>query len=326
MHGLLELCRSLLAEGVALRDKALAHFRQAQCFVHCMIELVDDGRVCALGRKNAEPDGAVEALGAGQAAGGNGGHFLDGFHRFGCGHTQQAHLACLVVRQHALHLIHDAASLAAHHGANGIRATFVGHMNHVQPQAGVEFGKRHVRACAVARGGKVVLAGVGLDLVHELLEGLDVDDVGIDGQHIGHVHQRSNGHKVGLNVEGQLFVQRCIAAVRGGCAEVEGVAIGFGASNQFAADIACSTGLVVNDDGLAQQLAHGLLHHAAHHVHARASIEAHDHGDGLMGIAGSAVIGGLSGQGKQGGCRGSGSKTGEEAGQQTHGETCPDEP
>ena len=326
MHGLLELLGCLFADGVALGDKALAHLGLLEHVVDRQIELLDDDRVRALGREDAEPDGAVEALGAWQAAGCNGGHFLDGFHGLGRGHAQQAHLAGLVVAQHGLHLVHDAAGLAAQHRGDGFGAALVGHMHHVQAQTRVELGKRHMGACAIAGGGIVVLAGMGLDLVNELLEVLDVDHIGIDGQHIGHVHQRSDGHEVGLHVERQFLVERGIAAMGGGGAEVDGVAIGLGTGHELAADIAGGAALVVNDDGLAQNLAQGLLRHAADHIHTRSGVKAHDHGDGLVRIAGGAGVGRLAGQGKQGGGRCCGNKTGDETGQQTHDGTCPEEP
>ena len=224
--------------------------------------------------------------------------------------------------QHGLHLIHDAAGLAAQHRGNGFGAALVGHVHHVQAQARVELGKRHMRACAVAGGGVVVFAGVGLDLVNKLFEVLDVDDIGIDGQHIGHIHQRGDGHKVGFHIKGQLFVKRCIAAVGGCGAEVDGVAIWLGAGHVLTADIAGRAGLVVNDDGLAQQLAQRLLCHAADHVHTRAGVKAHDHGDGLVRIVCCAVVCRLADQRNQGaggsGCQSAGGS--KRARQQAHGE------
>ena len=95
---------------------------------------------------------------------------------------------------------------------------FVGNMHHVQAQARIELGKRHVRAGAIAGAGVVVpLPGLALTISTNSLRLLASITLGLMVSTLD-VDQRAHGHEVGLHVEGQALGHRaallpCVAAV-----------------------------------------------------------------------------------------------------------------
>src|SRR5690606_8779949 len=94
-----------------------------------------------------------------------------------------------------------------------------------------------------------------------------------------------------------------VDAVGGGGAKQQRIAVRFGLGDQRGTDVAAGTGLVVNDNRLAQLPAQRRAHGTRHLVDGAAGGERHDQGDGPRWI----VIGrcGQGGKG-QGGRQGSG--------------------
>ena len=121
-------------------------------------------------------------------------------------------------------------------------------MHHFQPRARDELREREVRAGAVARGCVVVLARTRLHLVDEFAQRAGVDDLRIDGEHVGDVDERRDRREIRFHIEGQLAVERGIDAVRRRRAEQKRVAVGLRLRHRLRSEVAARADAVVNDE------------------------------------------------------------------------------
>ena len=104
-----------------------------------------------------------------------------------------------------------------------------------------------MRRRAGTGGGERVLARVLLRQRDQVGDGLH-RQVEPHHQHIGHRPQHGDGGEVLVHVEGELAVERRRDRLRGHGIEADGVAVGCGAGDRLAADIAAGAGLVLDDE------------------------------------------------------------------------------
>ena len=162
--------------------------------------------------------------------------------------------------------------------ADGLGRALVGHMGQGDAGLGCKGRRVQVHDGAIAAGGVVQLAGVGLGIADQLLHGLDRQRVG-DQQHAGGIGHMGNGCEVLVRAVGQLGhqVRRDRMGAAGG--EQQGVAIGARLGGLGRADGAARARAVVNHQRLAQLLRHLLRHHAGDQIGGTAGRKRHDDAD-----------------------------------------------
>ncbi|MCY1224749.1 hypothetical protein D9M72_369200 [compost metagenome] len=138
-----------------------------------------------------------------------------------------------------------------------------------------------VRRSAGALRGVVELAGPGPGGCDQVLHGLD-GAVRLHHQHIGGAAHQHDGSECLLRIERQLPVQARIDRV-GDRRHHQRVAVGRALGHRIGADDGAAARLVVDDDWLAQVLAHGDAHRPRQVVGAAARGERHHHADRLVG-------------------------------------------
>ncbi len=180
-------------------------------------------------------------------------------------HRNRTQLAALDVGQRRGHLVKVHRHLAAQHIVDGGACTTVGNVQHVHTRRLDELRAPHVADGAVARGGIADLAGVGLQVGHQLGKILGRNQLGVDHHDARGLDDLGHAHEVFGRVVRQLGVDRRVDAVgRQGC-NTKGQAVG--CTRHFGhADGATGTRLVFNHYRLAQQLGQHVLHVARHHV------------------------------------------------------------
>ena len=219
------------------------------------------------------------------------------------GHGQRAQLARLDLRQHADRIAEHHAELAAQEVADGKRGAAIGHVRHLQAGLRIEqlghpmVGRAHAGRAVVHR------ARLALGECNELLQrlhgqvGVHDEDVGIGGRH-------GDRREVLHRVVGQCLVDGGIDRDRAGLAEQQRVAVGLGLGHDvglqggdasrgglglghdLGAEDRARAALVVDQDRLADVLAHLLRHDARDRVGAAARCIGHDQADRLGGVVG----------------------------------------
>jgi hypothetical protein len=150
-------------------------------------------------------------------------------------------------------------------------------MDDVDPSHDLEQLRRQVHRRAVAGRTVGELPGIGLCSLHDVLDGLE-GAVRLDDQHVGAGADQSYADEVLLGLVRKLLDQRIVDRQRR-CREQQGIAVGRGLGHQVGTDYRTCTGLVVDDDGLAQETLHVFCKLAADDVGAAAGGERNDHPD-----------------------------------------------
>ena len=141
-----------------------------------------------------------------------------------------------------------------------------------------------VRDRAIALGGIVELAGVGLGIGDEFLEVVDRHRR-VHRHHIGGHRHQPHGHQV-LEVPGQLVHQDGVGNVVARIRHQQGVTV-FGClpGHLSVGQVAAGPGLVVHHHRVAHDLAQGVGHQAGRGVDQAARRVGHDQIDGFAGKA-----------------------------------------
>ena len=105
---------------------------------------------------------------------------------------------------------------------------------------------------AIAGRGKRDLAGIGLAVVDQFLDGLDWHGVR-HHQQIGHLHEQRDRHGIADEIERQLLVERGRDRVVG-AGKQHRVAVGRGIDRNAGGDIAAGAGAVLDHELLAEMV------------------------------------------------------------------------
>ena len=243
-----------------------------QCGAHRTVDRCSDFWIEPFRPQQAEPRIALEAWQAGFGNRRNLGYRVDARLRR---YTQQAQAVRTPVLNDRLDLREQAAHIALDHALDRLDATLVGHVLHVEPRLGIELRECEVGAGTVAGRRKVVFAGIRLDPVDEFSDRLDVDDFGIDGQHVRNVDKRRDRREIRFDVERQIPVERGIDAVRRSGPEQYRVAVCARLGDVIGRDIAACARPVFSDNPGVERLLHRLLQRACNDVDPRAGRKSH---------------------------------------------------
>ena len=137
-----------------------------------------------------------------------------------------------------------------------------------------------MRARAHARRAARDPVGIGLQVFDQFLQRLGGNLERRADQHRV-LRQPRDRHEVGEKVVGQVLVDRAVGDIGADVTELQGVAVGRRPHGLADGDRARGAGRVVDDELLAQFLAHALAHDARHHVGGATGGERHDDGDRL---------------------------------------------
>ena len=159
--------------------------------------------------------------------------------------------------------------LAAHHVLDRRCCAAVGHMGQIDARAHPQHLHRQVVRAAGARAGKGHRLRLALGPCDELFDRANRHGR-IDHQEQVEAADQADRCQVFFGVVAQLAVKRWIGRQRGGVGSHHHVAIGLGAGGVLSADVGAGAGPVVDDQGLAQCLAHRLGQGAGGHVGAAA--------------------------------------------------------
>ena len=198
------------------------------------------------------------------------------------GDGQGAQLAGFDVADRRRHIVEHDRDVVAQQVIDGRRTALVGHVLDVDAGHLLEQFAGQVDRRAAARRAERDLAGIGLGIRHQLLDGLE------RLRRIGHQQVRHQRHarergEILDRIEPQFRVQALVDGVGADRAHEDRVAIGRGARHELGADIAAGAGAVVDDDRLAKVLADELPQHARQDVGGAAGRERDDDRDGLGG-------------------------------------------
>ena len=194
-----------------------------------------------------------------------GGHFRQHCQPLTPRHRNGTQLARLHMRQRRGHLVKVHRHLPAQYIVDCRACTTIGNVHHLDTRRLDELRPPHMANGAVAGRGVADLAGIGLQVGHQLCKIFDRNHAVVDHDNARGLHHLAHAHKVFDGVIRQFFVHRWVDAMGGQCGNTKGIAI-HSARHFGHANGATSTGLVFNDHGLAQQLAQSILHIARHHV------------------------------------------------------------
>ena len=139
---------------------------------------------------------------------------------------------------------------------------------------------------AVAAGGHVHLAGVGLGHADEILHvvnALGLGLVGVHHHHVGHGGHQGDGHKVLDGVVGQLGVQRAVDAVGAHGAHQQRVAVAGRLGHHLGTHVAARARAVVHDELLPERLGQLGRHGAGQDVGGATGRKGHHDAYGLGG-------------------------------------------
>ena len=154
--------------------------------------------------------------------------------------------------------------------------TLVRDVHHVDASHGLEPLHRNLVRSAIADGGEVELAGVGLGQRHQVAHCLHVERRP-SHQHERQCHELRDGLEVLECVKGQLGKKH---RVKGGV-QADGVAIRCRLGQQVGAQYGAGAWLVVDHHRLPQALRHARRDHARHYVRAPTRWVGNDEADGL---------------------------------------------
>ncbi|SPA01294.1 hypothetical protein CBM2626_B110236 [Cupriavidus taiwanensis] len=224
----------------------------------------------------------------------------------GRGDGQHVDLAGLDVRHRHQQRVERHRDLAGHQCRQDRRAAVVGHVGELELRFHRQALAGQVGGAADAAGAEGQRVGMLLAVVDQLGHGLDRQLLAGEQEQwqLGHFRHR---HQVG-GLVAELRIQRHIGAV-GGQHRDKGVAVRRRARSDADAQGAVGTGLVLDDDGLAQPLRDLLEHDPRDRVGGAARGVGHDHLDRLGGPcvggkgSGGGVDGGHAGNGDGDGTR-----------------------
>ena len=178
------------------------------------------------------------------------------------------------MRDHRRHVVEDDLHLSAQHIGERRRCAAIGNVLHFHAGHRHEQFAREMHRRAVARRGHVHLAGIGLGVGDELRNGF-CRNVRAHRHDVRRARDASDGHDIANEVEVQLGIKRGVDRIRR-IDQQNGVAVGRGVHDRFGADVVSGSGLVLDDELLAEPLRQPLRDHARGDVGAAAGREWHD--------------------------------------------------
>ena len=187
-------------------------------------------------------------------------------------------------------VVEDQLHLVGDDVGEGDRRAAIGHMQHVALGHRLEQLRRHVHRGAVAGRGVGNLAGIGLAVVDELLDGLHRHRVR-HHQHVGELHDARDRRGVADEIERQLLVERGRDRVVGRD-EQQRVAVRRRTDRGGGGDIAAGAGAVFHHELLAEMVRQPLAHDARHDIDRAAGGEADQPFHRAVGIVGGEGWGG----------------------------------
>ncbi len=279
-----ELGRRVAAGNGALRQHAFLHRGRCQCLGGFQLDAVHDVGGRARRGQQAEPRAGLVAFERRTAGLFHSGHVRQRWRAGGTGHRQRLELARLDLRHGRGQVVEHHVHVAAHHVQQGRTRAAVGHVQHVGAGHALEQFAREVDGGAVAAGGHVELARMGLGVADEVLHARDALRarlLGIDFHHVRHRGHQRDRHEVLDGVVGQLAVERAVDAVGAHGAHEQRVAVGWRLGDDLRADVAARARAVVHHELLTEGAAQFGRDGPREDVGGAAGGEGHDDAHGL---------------------------------------------